>query len=67
MDPEYMTELMVDPMFLPPWIDVFPLEGLPENFEACKKHYNDAHFWKVISKYARVVLRLTHSRIKRFI
>ena len=67
VDPEYMTELMVDPMFLPPWIDVFPLEGLPEKIEACKKHYNDAHFWKVLSKFARVDLRLTPSRLKRFI
>ena len=67
VDPDYMTELQVDPMFLPPWIDVFPLEGLPSNYEECLKHYKRANFWKILSKYTRTDLRLTPSRLRRWI
>ena len=58
VDPNYMTEMKSDPMFLPPWIDVFPLEGLPTDFGACVKHYDKAAYWKLQSKRARMDWRL---------
>jgi len=67
VDKRYMTELSVDPMFLPPWVDIFPLEGLPEDYNDCLKHYEKAKFWKILSKYSRVDLRLTKSLVKRVI
>lgn len=67
VDKKYMTELNVDPLYLPPWIDVFSLEGLPENIDECCKHYKKTKIWKILSKFSRVDLRLTKSKIKRFI
>lgn len=67
VDSDYMTQLQVDPMFLPPWIDVFPLEGLPSDYEECLKHYKKANFWKKLSSCARVDPRLTKIRWKRWL
>lgn len=67
VDKNYMTQLKVDPLYLPPWIDVFSLEGLPESLDECSQYYNKTKIWKILSKFSRVDLRLTKSKIKRFI
>lgn len=36
---KYMTELCTPPYKLPPWIDVFPMDGMPTDMVECKKYF----------------------------
>ncbi|WP_099467035.1 LicD family protein [Konateibacter massiliensis] len=38
----YMTELITLPKFLPPWLDVFPMDGLPEKMSECVPYFKEA-------------------------
>lgn len=43
---KYMTKLITLPLYLPPWIDVFPMDGLPEKMSECRKHFKEAYKYK---------------------
>jgi len=45
----YMTELCTPPYKLPPWIDVFPMDGMPANYTACKIYF------KVLKKLKTII------------
>lgn len=46
VDDRYMTKLQTPPFFMPPWIDVFPMDGLPDNMDESEKHFKRAKRWK---------------------
>ncbi len=45
---KYMTKLTTPPFYMPPWIDIFPLDGLPEDVKASTEHFKKAHTLKRI-------------------
>lgn len=36
---DYMLELCTPPYKLPPWIDIFPMDGMPEDYEQCRVYF----------------------------
>lgn len=67
VDPRYMTSVKVDQMFIPPWIDVHALDGLPTDPKKDEKHWQTARFYKWWSLRARKPLCLEKNILKRFV
>lgn len=67
VDPRYMTEVKADQMYIPPWIDVHALDGLPSDFKENKKHWDTARFYKWWSLRARKPLCQEKSWFKRIV
>ncbi len=53
----YMCELVIDQMFSPPWIDILPWDGLPEDEDERKKHWDKVSKYKKNSRRARQDVR----------
>ena len=62
-----MTRVKVDQMFIPPWLDVHALDGLPTDLAENEKHWKDARHFKLWSRRSRTPLCLTKSKIKRLL
>jgi len=45
-DTEYMTKLTTPPFYMPPWIDIFPMDGLPKNLEESNRVFEKARWYK---------------------
>lgn len=65
VDPHYMTKVKVEQVFIPPWLDVHALDGLPTDLEENKKHWVAVRKLKFGSMIARTPLCLTKNRIRR--
>ena len=42
VDDQYMTKLSTPPFYMPPWIDIFPMDGLPDDPKESKAHFKKA-------------------------
>ena len=41
-NPNYMAKLTTPPFYMPPWIDIFPMDGLPSDEKESDKHFQKA-------------------------
>lgn len=65
VEPNYVTRVKVDQVFLPPWLDVHALDGLPTDEEESLKHFKKASYYKKRSNYARSPIYLTKNVLKK--
>ena len=65
-NPRYMTKLVKPPYYMPPWIDIFPLDGLPRDPAASKAYFKKAVPLKGRVSYAWTPAHYrTHTRLQR--
>lgn len=65
VEPNYITKVKVDQLYLPPWLDVHALDGLPTDEKESLKHFKDASYYKRRSTFARTPIFITKNPIKR--
>lgn len=65
VDTRYMTKVKVDQKFIPPWIDVHALDGLPTDLEENKKHWDIAAHYKYWNLRTRIPLSMEKNKLKR--
>ena len=67
VNPDYMCALSTDQIRLPPWLDVMAWDGLPEDKNENKKHWEAVQQLKHYAARARTPISRTKSRYKRFL
>lgn len=63
----YMTQLKTLPKYLPPWIDVFPMDGLPEKMSECRKYFKKAYKYKWIIRRSWAPYEWGKKKIRTFL
>lgn len=61
---QYIAQVNVDEKFIPPWIDIHALDGLPTDLDENEKHWQIARFYKGWSKRTRTLLKDEKSLIR---
>ncbi len=65
VDDRYMTSLSTAPFYMPPWIDIFPMDGLPDGMDTCKKYFADAKKLKwIIARSWQPMKYTTKNKLK---
>ena len=66
VDDRYMTRLQTPPFYMPPWIDIFPMDGLPEDIEQSDAHFARAKRWKWLVARSWIPVKYTKGgRVKK--
>ncbi len=67
-DERYMTKLTVPPFYMPPWIDIFPIDGMPDDPAEAKKYFKRAKKYKTTVARAWIPIKYqTKNKLKRII
>ncbi len=66
VDDRYITELKTLPLYLPPWIDIFPMDGLPSDNQECKKYFRKAYRYKWIIRRSWPPYNWKRKKLKTF-
>lgn len=68
VDDRYMTKLKTPPFYLPPWIDIFPMDGLPSDVLKSDLHFKRVGRLKwLVARSWIPVKYTTKNKLKRFL
>lgn len=67
VDTKYMTKTKLEQKFIPPWLDMHALDGLPTGERKDFEHWNAVGKLKRKSKISRTPFKMTKGRLKRLL